>query len=108
MLCIAEGPHAPSTGNVNTSKSHTSGTSHHTSSHMTGHGKHPTCNQDHEHTMACGRGVHEHVSTHRSHQLPGNTTLDFRPLAVLLAVQNAVKVSCDTPGQPFELSAPAC
>ena len=106
-LCIAEGPHAPNTGGANTSKTHTSGSSHHTSghssSHMTGRGKHPTCTQDHEHTMACGMGAPEHVSIYRFHQLPSNTTVDFRPLAVLLAVQNTFQTSCITSEQRSRL-----
>ena len=40
----------------------TAGTGHHTTGHSTSTQGHPKCNQDHEHTMACGMGMHEHVS----------------------------------------------
>ena len=41
---------------------HASGTGGHTTGHSTSTHGHPKCNQDHEHTMACGMGMHEHVS----------------------------------------------
>jgi len=50
----------PMTGNTKGGTTQTS--SHHTTGQHTGHGKHPSCNEDHEHTMACGLGMHQHVS----------------------------------------------
>ena len=40
----------------------TTGSGHHTTGHSTSTHGHPKCNQDHEHTMACGMGMHAHVS----------------------------------------------
>ena len=53
--------------------------------------------------MACGMGAPEHVSIYRFHQLPSNTTVGFRPLAVLLAVQNTLQTSCITSEQRSRL-----
>ena len=80
----------------------TAGTGHHTTGHSTSTQGHPKCNQDHEHTMACGMGMHEHVSApsqNLAEHSKGQSPL-ITPVIMMLCVPKHKNLAAKCPLMP--------